>query len=701
MNKTLGMNAGNNPQLNDENTAQAQGKTLNQLGFSDELFEKIFVLADDTNKASKYFQPVIDAAAVLKEKRYSSPTEAAKDIGELMGNIFYYLDNRGASRFSRQRTARRKVCNDVLKGFGSYLYTAEPEFKDAIQQRVCYAKAFEAPESTEKAAVDEFVTSYGETISNESINTEVAKRRFLELPPEAIKKDATNSLAKIRLSLDALSAMMTNKMPPVPKENASAEEKKAYESEIMFVGFGITKLHREIIASCNTYIGQKKIDKRLAAVARDLIAGCEHDSKFFANGISEYLAGHKGQDVVTWGDAIAQKGSEYVQLSDKDVKKIGAGTSVVYRYKKNKENKYFKEEEKVSANLNETTDSFFEKLDKMPGYDESFKDNLSNLKEQLTEQFRNAGFSSYSKPDKALVAQYDLLIKQFFIKKGSRRTFIEMAKTFDEDTLEKNSLLDYLSKLDESKNPEYCKFVNSIISDLLKKFNSDYIAVSTVKIDPGNTLSNRNVATSRMAELMGISNMVMKSETQEVRNGKDKLVGNVMEEAKGRTAAIALNNNKKYSPEGINQIVTMQVFDLICGQLDRNTQNYNVQLKDDCINSIYMIDNDMSFGNLTDIKEGEPTMSMVKSNSIMIEALSPQIKDTIKKLADYSTDALSFVFGDILSKKEIACLKTRITIISDSIKEYEKDIEADSEEKKIAEYMKDPYFRALRYQYRL
>ena len=695
------MNGSADPSTLNREEEKTEGKSLQDMGLPMELIEKMYILASDANKASSYFKPVVENASALVEKKYSDMREVARDIGNLMDSIFYYLDNRGASLFSTQRKARRGVCNDVLTGVGKYLYNAEPEFKDEIQRKVCYLKTFEEPELTGKAAVNGFVREYGYTISNESVNTEIAKRRFMELSQQETAKDATQSLSRIRLSLEGLNAMMTNKMPPAPGDSATEEEKKAYENEIRFVGFGITKMHRAIIASCQSYIDSKNADKRLVKLARDLIAGCEHDSKFFANGISEYIAGHKGSDVVTWGDAIAQKGSESIQLADASVQKMGAGTSVIYRYKTNNKNKYFKEEEKVSNNLEETLNGILEKIRSMPDYKEEYEEKIKTLEQAMKNQISKAGTESYNQASKNLKDQYNTLITLL----GGIQTPIEKARRKKEKILNKNPLLQYLYNLGDDNNddndPEFCKFVCSIVTEFLKKFNSDYIAVSQVKIEAGSTLSNRNVATSRMADLMGISHMVMKSETQEVQNGKRKIIGNVMEEARGQEASKAYTNGKRYSSVGVNQMIIMQVFDLICGQVDRNMRNYYVKTNsEDKITDVFMLDNDMSFGNLTKIDGNQNVMSLAMSNSIMIEALSPEIKAAIKRLDTYSEGDLGFIFGDIISEKEISSLKKRINTISESIKEYEKKPKS-KQEKKIAKLMEDPHFRAVRYQYLL
>ena len=458
-----------NPAFSPENKTEVKEgkKDLQSLGFPTELVDYISILAEDKNKASEYFRPVVETSRRLMEG-YNTAGEAAMDFGDLLESIFYYLDNRGSSFFSKQRNTRRSTCNQVLDRLGNYLYTADPEFKTEIQTRVGYLKSFgnaEGAENENNASANRFATEFGYTISDDSIKTEIAKRRFKNLPPEAL----TGQISKIRLSMEGLESMLTNKMPPMPAENASAEEKKAYEDEVKFVGFGISKMYRQIIAACGSYIETKNADKKLVVLTRDLMTGCEHDAKVFANGISEYIAGHKGSDVVTWQDAIAQKGSVGIQLADENVKKMGDGTSVLYRYQKDGQNKYFKEEEKVSRDMSGSWECISEKIRKMPDYKEAYSDELDKLCKAVEQQIK--GVSNFKYNDKLhsrdVYAQYYKLVVDFMFGGQEGDSLILKAKKKGSLTCEKNPLFNYLAGLDEKS--EYGKFAISILEEFFKK----------------------------------------------------------------------------------------------------------------------------------------------------------------------------------------------------------------------------------------
>ncbi len=135
---------------------------------------------------------------------------------------------------------------------------------------------------------------------------------------------------------------------------------------------------------------------------------------------------------------------------------------------------------------------------------------------------------------------------------------------------------------------------------MYKTINSYSIATYDVGIKGGKTISNRNVATSRLAQFMGIGHMVAQSETAVVEIDGEKVYGNLMAEAKGVTSRSKQANRVMYSTNAMSQMITMQLFDFICGQLDRNDNNYMLNIEEENgqknISSIQMIDNDFCMG---------------------------------------------------------------------------------------------------------
>lgn len=133
--------------------------------------------------------------------------------------------------------------------------------------------------------------------------------------------------------------------------------------------------------------------------------------------------------------------------------------------------------------------------------------------------------------------------------------------------------------------------------------------------------TKRNVATSRMAALLGLEHLVAKSETVEIfdKATQQTIRGNLMEKAEGVTDGKEFGSQLgrkvgKGHVTKINNLVqrdllNLQVLDVLCGQCDRHMGNVMVQLDrkapitkvnpvtgDETITGIMGFDNDAAFG---------------------------------------------------------------------------------------------------------
>ncbi|MBO6148025.1 MAG: hypothetical protein J6O55_01655, partial [Lachnospiraceae bacterium] len=229
-------------------------------------------------------------------------------------------------------------------------------------------------------------------------------------------------------------------------------------------------------------------------------------------------------------------------------------------------------------------------------------------------------------------------------------------------------------------------------------------------------LSDRNVSASRLAEDLGLD-FVMKSKSAILsKDGKGVRV-NMMESASGttlsdlkreiatanskvddiRSAELAkmqqvikknpekikeiedfINNNFKrielcYTPKALGQIMQMQVFDLIIGNVDRHAANYHVNVdKSDpykwLITDIQAIDNDMSFGNMSadEMESGEigRLIPIMRKNGVTIPALDEEFYDN---LMNYSVEELRKSQFDLRSEDELDALESRFKRVKESL----------------------------------
>lgn len=197
-------------------------------------------------------------------------------------------------------------------------------------------------------------------------------------------------------------------------------------------------------------------------------------------------------------------------------------------------------------------------------------------------------------------------------------------------------------------------------------------------------VSGRNVATSRMASLLGIGNMIAKSERVEmIEPGKQSgRVGNLMDKAEGTEAKKLIgqlfiseigNSDKKYKDGDLGAMVagkmtgafqkdlsTLQVFDYICGQTDRHFRNYFIKTdENNMFTGLTGIDNDLSFGNAQLRDNGRYGLHggqvVSESGDLLIPHMSREFAIAIVSLPEQT---IQFALADLIEKPEIdACCK--------------------------------------------
>lgn len=201
-------------------------------------------------------------------------------------------------------------------------------------------------------------------------------------------------------------------------------------------------------------------------------------------------------------------------------------------------------------------------------------------------------------------------------------------------------------------------------------------------------MTRRNVATSRVAALLGLSDLVAESQTAEIYDEatENTLRGNIMKKTRCKEATVdAINKNKANTGQlmvsvtgGFQRDITnLQVLDVICGQLDRHNGNYFVDV-DNCGNfcGIQGIDNDASFGrneqqSLAGRPEAGARAVYDDNNEMCIPYMDKNLADRIVQL---NPQVLEYTLQDLLKPDEIKAAKTRLTRVKEAIlKQREKD----------------------------
>ena len=220
-------------------------------------------------------------------------------------------------------------------------------------------------------------------------------------------------------------------------------------------------------------------------------------------------------------------------------------------------------------------------------------------------------------------------------------------------------------------------------------------------------LSKRNVATSRLADLLGLGDLVAKSETATLADADGtSRSGNLMQTARGQevksfvvdqlidqyTEEMAhtdsiftfqpfeANMDDKVTPEFMQSLMSLQVLDNLAAQVDRHSANYFAEIKDGKLGRVQGIDNDFSFtSNTLSWEEGGAGGRIGNyGKSILDQNGDLAVPYMVKTLADRITaldeSVLRDVMADILEPWAIDALCIRFTKIKTAIqKDQEKN----------------------------
>lgn len=215
-------------------------------------------------------------------------------------------------------------------------------------------------------------------------------------------------------------------------------------------------------------------------------------------------------------------------------------------------------------------------------------------------------------------------------------------------------------------------------------------------------LSKRNVATSRIAGMVGLKDKIAVSKNIRVIDNGVELEGSFMEKAVGldsrsRAGREALMNKEIDLSTGSLQrdINRMQVLDMVCGQVDRHGGNFFYQVSEAPVNGKYQIiglqgiDNDMAFGNIK--------LDMQHKSLPSIDSLEMIDGELLTSLKSLTPEKIGFAMGELLNKDEIDAVISRRNAILEKVDKGEIRIVKSNEwgEKTLEETKKSPYYKEI------
>ncbi len=190
------------------------------------------------------------------------------------------------------------------------------------------------------------------------------------------------------------------------------------------------------------------------------------------------------------------------------------------------------------------------------------------------------------------------------------------------------------------------------------------------KADEGVELTSRNIASSRMAELLGIGDIIAHSEPMKVKKDGKVMTGCFMEYAKGLDFNSKSQRVKQtfsevgiFNTAGLNRDAsTLEVFDFLCGQTDRHHGNMFYQISEPdkdgkrSVTGLQGIDNDLAFGD----KVESNVRGMVDwKDMVFID------KGLAQKVQSIDRDTLEYAIGDLIPQKQIDVMMERVSLLKD------------------------------------
>lgn len=209
-------------------------------------------------------------------------------------------------------------------------------------------------------------------------------------------------------------------------------------------------------------------------------------------------------------------------------------------------------------------------------------------------------------------------------------------------------------------------------------------------------LTSRNIASSRIAELLGIGGIIAHSEKMVVRSGDRQVAGCFMELAQGMDA----RSGDYVSQRGLNQVelvpsrteggpdrfyqtgsflrdmTSLEVLDYLCAQNDRHSGNmlYRLSPADENgkrqIIGLQGIDNDLSFGSRDDV------VSRFHKGLDNMTFIDHGLAEKVRALDERT---IRFALEDLLPQNHISAMVNRVANLQQHLKE--NMVELDSPEK--------------------
>ena len=523
----------------------------------------------------------------------------------------------------------------------------------------------------------------------------------------SINKDRqrTREMKAIALNIEAIQAFLRGNMPPIGAKGAEQE----LDGAVLIANSFYNRLSRSIeecLEDGGNYGGNASLKKMLES----LKIRCTEESNAFRQAVVGYREAIEGgamdgKKEMTWAASLKYMRSMFYDLDSAErdgtksieTKTGGSGTSSIIFMKYAKGSNAVKTtSEKLMSNLH-GKDKSRKKERNVIFKPESVIESLDKLEETSTRNVKEFDFNLHgaiSKKDaerlrgeliKAVVGDIKALGKEkasemllHYAASDGAQMFQDDMRASEEERKKNTPEIDItqwkqLKKVyEDKKNIRLQDHIAEVFLSLARMELQRGIAEENAKIKSGSPVSVRNVATSRLATVLGLQDMICDSRNAYIRKEGKMQGGIVMEHSGGKDLfqiyeeAQETKSKVFYSDNAIGDLFKLQIFDALCGQIDRNDGNFHFSYKLDkrknafVADKIKAIDSDMAFGmvGMDELKEGLNRLIPVDKYSIMGMPL-----DMLNNIMSLQKEFVSDVLGDLLTEEEVLMVWVRLDYI--------------------------------------
>lgn len=374
----------------------------------------------------------------------------------------------------------------------------------------------------------------------------------------------------------------------------------------------------------------------------------------------------KSQRAVTWGElleAAAQKDT-VIRLGEDEIKRQGGGMiSDIHKIKRDGQTQFFKKEQVIKND----SEIEHETIDKMP--DGPFKQALMRRNVELEaiqgKKERIATMQSARQPTEETLTEeessapapwtfgYALycslrgahLFRHVgnYISPDTRKKMHEVMRT---ETIPAYFGKAFVGNVDTALCDECMTYIDLAASDFIVRSK----LCNDMDFKKGANVTNRNIATNRLADLLGVGNLFARSEAAQLQVGDAAPVkGIVMEGAEGANYDLRKEKGQKFkgaTPEFVRQLHCLEVLDQLMIQTDRHINNYFIQYdKKNRAVGVTGIDNDNAFDpKHHDVSTADKDKGLYVDNKLLTfgkdkrdkqEESNPEDKERTRRRMDY------------------------------------------------------------------